>query len=268
MDRRLPGYYAVIPADVRYDDQLPANAKLLYGEIAALISAEGFCYASNEYLGAVYQLSERSVRSLIGKLQEAGYIRTEMEKDPQNGQVIRRRIWLKLSSMDERPEENIFPTPGKYFPHGEEENFQATLYTNLSITNIERKNIKKERKKENNKSGDGGVSAADFDPMPLYIQWISSTFDGIASREEMNGLYAAFVRFNENRKAIKKPMKTGGAVTALCNKLARIAKTDLHLMVELLEEATLNGWQSVYDRGSGGAGAAAKKSGGREYECL
>ena len=32
MDDRKPSYYAVIPADVRYDPRLKPNAKLLYGE--------------------------------------------------------------------------------------------------------------------------------------------------------------------------------------------------------------------------------------------
>ena len=262
MSERLPGYYAVIPADVRYDDQIPANAKLLYGEIAALISAEGYCYAGNEYFGQVYGLSERTVRALIGKLQSAGYVQVELEKDKQSGQVIRRKIWLKVSSTDGRPVENIFPTPGKYFPQGGEENFQPTLYTNLSITNIERKNIKKESSEKN-------ISApqtADFDPMPLFVEWIHNTFVDKADRDAMNALYLAFLRFNENRKAIKKPMKSSGAVTALCNKLKKFAKTDLQMMIELLDEATLNGWQSVYERG--GKETPKEKKGGREYECL
>lgn len=255
-----PGYYAVIPADVRYDDQIPANAKLLYGEISALISPEGFCFAGNDYFAGIYGLSERTVRSLIGSLQKAGYVQVELEKDPTTGQVIRRKIWLKVSSADERPVEEIFPTPGKNLPQGGEENFQPTLYTNLSNTNREKEN-KKEKEKKKSFSAE-----TEFDPVPQFVDWIRTTFTGAASREDMNGLYAAFARFNENRKAIKKPMKTQGAVTALCNKLVKYAVGDIGLMVELLDDATENGWQSVYPRGE--KTGMTQKTGGRQYECL
>lgn len=132
MEANRPSYYAVIPADVRYDEHLPANAKLLYGEIAALAGATGYCYASNAFFASVYKMSERTISALIGKLQEQKYIEIVLEKDPQSGQIIRRQIYLRVSSCDERPLEEIFYTPRKYFQGGIEKIFQET---NLSNTN-------------------------------------------------------------------------------------------------------------------------------------
>lgn len=71
------GYYAVIPANVRYDAELPPNAKLLYGEITALSSQSGYCWASNEYFANLYSCSKQSVSNWISKLRECGYIAIE-----------------------------------------------------------------------------------------------------------------------------------------------------------------------------------------------
>ena len=56
-----PGFWALIPASVRYDKELPPNAKLLYGEVTALSDKLGYCYAQNSYFSDLFGLSERSV---------------------------------------------------------------------------------------------------------------------------------------------------------------------------------------------------------------
>ena len=96
MDEARPGYYAVIPADVRYDDQIPPNAKLLYGEISALIGAEGYCYASNQYFSQIYKMSNETISRLISKLEKAGYIQRQVVKD-NTGQIVSRKLFLTVS---------------------------------------------------------------------------------------------------------------------------------------------------------------------------
>lgn len=79
-----PNYYAVIPANVRYDKDLTANAKLLYGEISALTQKNGICFATNEYFSKLYNLSERAITRLISSLKNKGYIKVEIKSDIDN----------------------------------------------------------------------------------------------------------------------------------------------------------------------------------------
>lgn len=73
-------YYAVIPANVRYDDDIPANAKLLYGEITALCNDKGYCLASNDYFSNLYKVSNRSISRWIKSLTDKGYIDCSVEE--------------------------------------------------------------------------------------------------------------------------------------------------------------------------------------------
>lgn len=132
MAKNNPGYYAVIPADVRYDDQLPPNAKLLYGEISALLNDEGYCFASNQYFADLFKVTTRTITDLIGKLQEQQHISVEIVRNDK-GKVVRREIRCTVSMRHAHPVEENFYTPRKSFPEGIEKNFQ---YTNTSNTNL------------------------------------------------------------------------------------------------------------------------------------
>ena len=74
MTNNEPGYYAVIPASVRYDNKLPANAKLLYGEITALCSKEGYCWATNDYFAELYKTTEKTVSRWIKHLKDRNLV--------------------------------------------------------------------------------------------------------------------------------------------------------------------------------------------------
>lgn len=84
-----PGYYAIIPADVRYHEKLSDGAKLLYCEITALSNKNGYCWASNDYFSRLYSVSISTIKRRLQALEELGFIKrivkykegtTEVEK--------------------------------------------------------------------------------------------------------------------------------------------------------------------------------------------
>ena len=92
-NQQKPGYWAVIPAKVRYDEDLRPNAKLLYAEITALANTEGFCWASNDRMAEWYGISPKTVGSLIQQLARKGYITVELIRDEKQA-ITGRRIWI------------------------------------------------------------------------------------------------------------------------------------------------------------------------------
>lgn len=71
-------YYAIIPANVRYDSDLPPNAKLLYGEITALCNEKGFCWAGNAYFSELYSKDKSTIARWLKQLEAKGYITREV----------------------------------------------------------------------------------------------------------------------------------------------------------------------------------------------
>ena len=148
-------YYAIIPANVRYDKRLSANAKLLYGEITALCNEKGYCWARNKYFADLYEVSDRSIRSWISKLIEYGYIKSEIKYADGSKEVETRLLYLPESTTP------ISGGTEEIFRGGAEENFRDNNTNNNNTNiNISKKEIYKERnegKRENEISDDSNL---------------------------------------------------------------------------------------------------------------
>lgn len=74
-----PGYFAIIPGNIRYDKTLCPNAKLLYGEITSLCNKKGHCWASNSYFSKLYNVAERTIQRWINQLVDKKYVYSTVE---------------------------------------------------------------------------------------------------------------------------------------------------------------------------------------------
>lgn len=255
MDAERPGYYAIIPADVRYDDRIPANAKLLYGEVSALIGAGGFCYASNQYFARIYGMSVDSISRLFKKLEENGYIKREIEKD-HSGQVVRRKIYLCASVPQIQPPDFFTDTP---LQNNREGTDKKDGETNTSNT------VLKENKKEKRKSAK---------PEPLTDEQLHDAvvagISGIAkpswSRDVKNEIYRLTMALYDPKRVVKKahPVRSQLSVDGTFRKLSQGGSPQV--MIDMLNSALIGGWQGVQvPKQTGYQKSPAEE---RQYQCV
>ena len=107
-------YYAIIPADIRYDKRLKPNAKLLYGEITALCNERGYCWAMNTYFADLYEVKKETISRWIAQLKEFEYITVNHIKGDGNDKIIKRYIQIShggddkivMGGIDEKVKDN------------------------------------------------------------------------------------------------------------------------------------------------------------------
>lgn len=255
-ERMEAGYYSVIPANVRYDNKLPAAAKLLYSEITALATKEGYCYATNEYFSQLYGVTERSIIRWIQALAKAEYVFLRMVEDKKSGTVYR-RIYVSESAANlidnakksekagpsdsseggvtklSPPDKNVTPGVTKLSPH--------TLLEN----NTREKKEKKEKRPRKPKNSNPDDVKAELD------QWADTLKLDAEKAEELKERLHGFVDLRASRH---NPMSTGQACTYLENKLTRYSCKYQNgepvlipeIMIEMLDKAIYRNWDSVY----------------------
>ena len=217
-------YYAIIPANVRYDKNLKDKAKLLYGEITALCNEKGYCWASNRYFAELYSVSIKTISTLIKNLIDNGYIYSEIIYKDGSKEIDKR--YLKLVN---NPIENIVNTPMEEkvnTPMEEKVKDNNTIINNTIINNKKEKKEKKKTKKE-----------------PTQTE-IDEVVNAYTSNEELKTAIIEFVKF---RKGMGKGrFMTTYAVKLLTKKLDRFANDD-NTKIEIINKSILNGWSDVYE---------------------
>lgn len=87
-----PNYYSVIPAIVRYDNELKPNEKLLYGEITSLTNKNNECWATNSYFARLYNVNSATISRWISHLKEKGYVVVEFIYKNETKEIEKRVI--------------------------------------------------------------------------------------------------------------------------------------------------------------------------------
>lgn len=219
MEEQQKAYYAIIPANVRYDKDLVPNAKLLYGEITALCNEKGYCWASNQYFAELYNVSDRTIKNWISQLADKGYIQRSVKYREGTKEIEQRKLFIGR--------ENNFTTPGNYVPDPRENNFTTPseknfLDNNTSINNTfnntniyKEKNIKKE-----------------------------SVNSVIAEYTENKDLQDALHDFVDMRTKARKPL-TVRAMKLSLNELDKLAVDDV-TKIAIVNQSIVHSWLTFY----------------------
>ncbi|ATV64528.1 helix-turn-helix domain-containing protein [Fusobacterium pseudoperiodonticum] len=136
-----PGYYGILPANVRYDKNLKPMEKIMYSELTALSNKNGYCNATNSYFAELYEVSKNTVSLWISDLEKAGYIKTKLIYEVGTKIIKERRIYIAdpiTKNNDTYHEKEVDPiTKNNDTPitKNREDNNTSINNTRLIITN-------------------------------------------------------------------------------------------------------------------------------------
>jgi DNA-binding transcriptional MocR family regulator len=220
MEEQQRSYYAIIPANVRYDKDLAPNAKLLYGEITALCNEKGYCWASNQYFAELYNVSDRTIKNWISQLADKGYIQRSVKYREGTKEIEQRKLFIGR--------ENNFTTPGNYVHDPRENNFTTPSENNFPVNNtsinntFNNTNIYKGKKKQKSET-------------------VNSV---IAEYTESKDLQDALHDFVDMRTKARKPL-TVRAMKLSLNELDKLAVDDV-TKIAIVNQSIVHSWLTFY----------------------
>lgn len=224
-------YYAIIPANIRYDKRLTANAKLLYGEITALCNEKGYCWARNSYFSELYGVSKTSISNWISQLTEFGYIFSEIKYREGTKEIEYRYLKLVDNPINESLipiKENLKGSTRKV-DDPLEENLDTPIEENLKDNNTSINNTFNNT--NNNKKESKNKDKVTFD----------SLIDSYTENEELRMELREHLK---TRKA-KKAAMTNRSIELSLKKLDKISSSDEE-KIQIVQNSIMNGWIAFF----------------------
>jgi hypothetical protein len=94
--------WALIPPSIIAREDLSANEKLVFGRILGLTGNEGYCYASNLWLGKQIGLQPQTISVIVSKLKEKELIDVKINRDDQR-KITNRLIFVRSFDIHHIP---------------------------------------------------------------------------------------------------------------------------------------------------------------------
>lgn len=219
MEEQQKAYYAIIPANVRYDKDLVPNAKLLYGEITALCNEKGYCWATNQYFAELYNVSDRTIKNWISQLVDKGYIQRSVKYREGTKEIEQRKLFIG--------NENNFTTLGNYIPDPKENNFTTPSEKKFPVNNTSINNT------FNNTN--------EYKEKNIKKESVNSVISEYTENKELQDALHGFV---EMRNKARKPL-TVRAMKLSLNKLNELALDDV-TKIAIVNQSIVHSWSTFY----------------------
>jgi len=79
----MANYYGLLPSPVRYADNIGEPSKIVYAELMATLTPNGFSTATDEQMGADLGRSVEMIAASISVLEDYKFVRIHYTKDGQ-----------------------------------------------------------------------------------------------------------------------------------------------------------------------------------------
>ena len=124
---KLPKF-TIMPCEVIADKNISANEKILLSLIVVLSNANGYAWASNEYLADALGVNKNTISRSINNLVKAEYIETDIKLDYKRKIYLSTKMFRPLNKIDEAPKQNCVYNNKKEYNKGiKQENFSDNI---------------------------------------------------------------------------------------------------------------------------------------------